>query len=214
MMRCRWVRGGHDAPLVMAYHGLGQRSVGCVSYLPSYWSFPHMSGMLAACKRLGWSCCMPQSRGAVFRVDKVPSDVLRAREKTQSYGKLYLFGFSMGAETVYEAANFLVKHPIGVELLPFGIWGHSGRAPDIRVFNTSHKYRVALSCNYEEAHPLPFNKGRSMRDERKRARDFYEGKEFHVREFTGSARGKRPVHRCDPSLNEQVLQWLGANYEE
>lgn len=208
-MRYRYLAGDKDKPLLLAYHGLGQKSVGLVSWLPLYRSFPHMSRLFASCGELGWSCFMPQAGGMVFRIDKTLTHVQKAREITGSTGKLYLFGFSMGAETVYQAANFLSKDPLNGEYSPAGIWGHSGRAPQIGKFYTHHPYKVALTCNREEDHVLPFNDV-SMRDERKRALAYYTGRDFCVRTEEGSANGAKVVHRCDPSLNIKLLSWLNS----
>lgn len=206
----RYLKGASNEPLLIAYHGLLQKSAGLLSYLPWYKSFPHMSQILDTCRELKWSCYLPQSEGLVFRIDKTLSHVWRARELTESLGKLYFFGFSMGAETAYEAANYLNKNSLDEGCLPCGLWAHSGRAPRIKDFKVRAPYKVAVSCNEEETHPLPFNCGRSMLDERQLAYDFYSSHNIAVKEFSGTAGGKRPVHRCDPELNRKVLQWLAA----
>lgn len=206
-MRYRYAEGVSSRPLLIAYHGMGQRSAGLASHWPWYWSFPRMSQLFAACKTLGWSCFMPQV--GPWAAKYAHSHVLKARQTTHSYGKLYLFGFSMGAETVYEAANILANRPSADGNMPSGIWGHSGRAPKMEQF-TPLSYKVALSCNKEETHALPFNGGRSMHDERQLAYEFYlrQGMEVDVAE--GSANGNKPVHRCDPSLNLPILQWMAT----
>lgn len=209
-MKCRYYSGDPDKPLLMAYHGTGQKSVGLFSWLPWYWSFPHMSQLLATCEELRWSCCMPQASGIVFRVDEGPAQILRARQLTGSSGPLVLFGFSMGAESVHELANYLTKTLLGEDFYPRGIWAHSGRAPTIADLTSYRKYKVLVTCNKEEVNPLPFNQGRSMRDERITAEKYYEVRGFKVRSAEGSSHGEKPPHRCDPSLNKRLLQWMIA----